>query len=163
MTTEQEKHRVWFESVVQPKLHALLGLSDHPRELLDFDDKLFFKELLADLELLALDDFATENQIEKICAGLEVLRLDGLNGSLFDLRDLALIATLENVVDRFLFFQKWQRYQNFRRRHGAVADEALVNAFRISALIKVFVHGLQVRASVLFGEGGPEGSTGQAS
>lgn len=155
MKSESEKHRLWFETVVQPKLQTLLDLSQAVIDLNSFDYKPFFKEFLADLELLALDNYPTENQVEKICAALEVLQKRSFEDSQFALRDVALVASLQSSLDRALFFGKWRTYQRFMKMYGPVEDEALVDAFRISVLLKMLVVDISQRASALIA-GAPE-------
>lgn len=153
MNSESEKHRLWYESVVQPKLKILNELSQGLLDLHSFEYKSFFKEFLADLEMLTLDSLATETKIEKICSAIEVLKKNNLaSNDDFSLQDLALIAYLNNPVDRLLFFRKWQKYMHFVKMHSPIDDEALVNAYRLSALIKNLVEDIQHRALILIAE-----------
>lgn len=152
MNSERDKYRLWYESVVQPKLQVLLDLSQSLNELESFAHKSFFKEFLADLELLTLDDYATECQVEKISAALEVLQRKTFADPQFVLRDVALVASLDNSLDRLLFFGKWRTYQRFVKTHGPIEDEVLVDAFRISGLLKLLVVDITQRASALIAE-----------
>lgn len=153
MKSESEKHQVWFETVVQPKLKTLSDLCDGTLALSSFNYKAFFKEFLADLEMLALDNILTETKIEKISAAMEILKKNNsFDNQDFPLRDLALIAYLNNPIDKFLFFKKWKKYTNFVKANGPVDDESLVNAYRLSALIQELVFDIEQRALTLITE-----------
>lgn len=152
MNSDSEKHRLWYENVVEPKLKVLLQLSEPTADLRLFEHKKFFKEFLADLELLALDNYLTENQVEKICEAFDVLKSRNFDNAEFVLRDVALVASLGNSVDRFLFFGKWRKYQRFVKAYGPVADEVLVDAFRLSALLRGLVGDITQRASAMIAE-----------
>lgn len=152
MTTESDKHRLWYESVVQPKLQVLLDLSQGSVDFHSFDHAKFFKEFLADLELLTLDNYTSEAQVDRISAALDVLKKNAFDESQFPLRDIALIASCKSSVDRLLFYSEWKKYQRYIKTHGPVSDEALVDAFRMSALLKMFVQDITLRASVLIVE-----------
>lgn len=153
MNSEREQHRVWFETVVQPKLNILNDLSKGAIDLHTFDFKAFFNEFLADLELLTLDNLVTEIRIEKICTAIELIKKSQLNSNQdFPLQDLALIAFLNNPVDRLLFFRKWQKYMQFVKTHSPIDDEDLVNAYRLSTLIKNLAEDIQRSALTVIAE-----------
>lgn len=152
MKSESEKHRLWYESVVQPKLQTLRDLSQAEIDLSTFEHKKFFKEFLADLEMLALDNYKTENMVEKISAAIEVLKKNNFNGQDISLKDLALIAFCKNAFDRLLFYGKWKKYQKFVKENGPVPDEVLVDAYRLSNLLNTFIDSINLRAQELISE-----------
>ncbi|MGZ3794685.1 MAG: hypothetical protein ACXVCP_20220 [Bdellovibrio sp.] len=153
MKSQEEQYRLWYETVVEPKLKKLAELNEGILDLDSFDHKVFFKEFLADLELLSLDNLVIETKIEKICAAIQVIKQNKtISSEEFSLRDLALIASLNNPVDRLLFFKKWKKYTDFIKIHGRIDDESLVNAYRLSALIKNLSEDVQRGAAAVIEE-----------
>ncbi len=162
MKSEQEKHRLWFESVVAPKIENLKQISENPNEIRSFEAKKFFKEFLADLELLGLDNYSTEVQVDRILLAMTIIQDPFFQTRPEDLRDVALISSLQNFGDRFLFWSKWRKYQLFLKSYGIVQDAVILDAYRISALLQSFILDISHRIELLL-QGEPAQIEVQAS
>lgn len=162
MKSEQEKHRLWFESVVAPKIENLKKISENSNEIGSFDAKKFFKEFLADLELLGLDNYSTEIQVDRILLAMTIIQDPFFQTRPEDLRDVALISSLQNFGDRLLFWSKWRKYQLFLKSYGSVQDVAILDAYRISALLQSFIFDISHRIEILL-QGEPARMDVQAS
>lgn len=149
MTSEQEKHRLWVESVVAPKIETLKKMIQDSDELRSFEAKKFFKELLADLELLGLDNYATETQVDRLVLAITIFQDPFFQKRPELLRDVALISSLHNIGDRILFWSKWRQYQLFLKSYGRVNDATILDAYRVSALIEFFVTDISYRIDLL--------------
>lgn len=162
MNSEQEKHRLWFESVVAPKMDILKQKIFDSNELRSFDFNKFFKEFLADLEMLGLDNYSTEAQVDRIILALTVVQDPFFQSRPEDLRDVALISSLKNVGDRFLFWSKWRKYQLFIKAYGTVDDATILDAYRVSSLLHFFISDISYRIELLL-QGQPAQTDAQAS
>ncbi len=149
MNSEIEKNQLWYNNVIEPKLKVLDELSLSALNLTDFEHNIFFKDFLADLEMLALDSYGTESKIDKIRAALDFLQDDNIRSQNINLKDIALIAYLDNSFDRILFFSRWRQYKHFKKAYAKVPDEVIFDATRVSVLLKNLVKDIQQRASEL--------------
>lgn len=158
MTGKSESLQLWYDSVVKPKLKTLSDLSLSLNELNTFDHKKFFKEFLADLELLSLDNYRSENQIEKISFAIEFLKKINLDNNHDFLKEMALISSLTNSFDKLLFFTKWQKHLKFKKSIGPIDDEIILDAYRLPTLIRVLVDDINQRAQLIILEAGKKSS-----
>ena len=151
MDFTQDKNKIWFDTVIAPKLQLLGDLSRSTQQILNFDHKAFFKEFLQDLEMLKLDSFYIETKIEKISAALDLVQeIEQQQADSF-LRDIAFIAFLNNPFDRILFFNKWRKYTHFKKSHQTISDDAILDALRLPVLLRKLVleiHKLSVEMKV---------------
>lgn len=134
-----EKHQLWYESVVQPKLAVLKELAASAENLEAFPLKEFFKGFLADLEMMGLDDYTVENYIEKILDGVEALKDAPLKESLGDLKQIAMMAMLSNNFDRALFLSYWTQYRPFIKKNKKLKNESIVNAYKIQIHLDLLI------------------------
>lgn len=162
MNSEQEKHRLWFEIVVSPKIESLKKISQNPNDLRSFEAKKFFKEFLADLELLGLDNYSTEVQVDRILLAMTIIQDPFFQTRPEDLRDVALISSLKNFGVRLLFLSKWRKYQLFLKSYGSVQDAAILDAYRISAMLQSFILDISHQIELLL-QGTPAPIDAQAS
>jgi hypothetical protein len=146
MNSDVEKNQLWYNNVIEPKLKVLDELSLSSLNLTAFEHNIFFKDFLADLEMLSLDSYGTESKIDKIRAALDFLQDDNIKSQNINLKDIALIAYLNNSFDRMLFFSKWRQYKHFKKIYSKIPDEVIFDATRVSVLLKNLVRDIQERA-----------------
>lgn len=152
MTGKSESLQLWYDSVIQPKLKTLSDLRLSLTDLNTFDHKKYFKDFLADLEMLSLDDYRSENQIEKINLAMEFLKKINLENKGEFLKEMALVSSLTSNFDKLLFFTQWQKYLKFKKTNGPIDDEIIVDAYRLPALIKLLIDDINQRAAIAISE-----------
>lgn len=152
MNTVNGKLHLWFESEIQPKLKALGELSRATTELHLFDEKKFFNELLADLEIMGLDNYQIENKVEAILSAIDFLKKYEFKIDDPRLVELAFIAFLQNPVDRMLFWNQWRNYSDFQERAGQVNDAIIHDAFRLTFLIAELIRVIEHQSNQLMSD-----------
>ncbi len=139
MSMVQESQSVWFKDVIRPQLDILTKYIANDSNIQSFDAKAFFKLLLADLEMLGLDNMVVENCTERIVQGIETIKATNLNMSHDELRELAMVALIKNRFERSLFKGYWSHYLPFMKKHKDIKDEAIVNAYKVQLHIQALV------------------------
>lgn len=130
---------VWYKEVIQPQLDILTQFITADANLDNFNAKTFFKHLLADLELLNLDNMVVENCTERIIEGIETLQKYEINSKEVNLREVAKIALLQSRFDRSLFKSYWSDYLPLMKKHKDLEDTSLVNAYKVQLHIHALV------------------------
>ena len=125
---EAKDTHLWFDDVIQPKLDVLRSWA----QTLSFDEaemKPFFREFLAELELVHLDDLAVENYIDLILDGARTLNTEPFASLDINLKEIASIAFLKNTFDRALFAGYWRHYRPLIQKHSDIKDSSILNAY----------------------------------
>lgn len=140
MNEEHDSQSLWFKDIVQPQLDILSKFLVQGADLKEFDANAFFKLLLADLELLGLDNMVVENCAERITDGIETIRGHNLDLADVDLREVAMVALLKSRFDRPLFKAYWSHYLPLMKKHKDLKDESIINAYKVQLHINALVN-----------------------
>lgn len=148
MGAKQKSYQIWFDSEIAPKLSVMESWLIDDILLVDFDSKKFFKEFLADLELMSLDDIAMETKVEKIEKAIQVIRLFKSQKD-WSLYDVAFSSMLQSSFDKVLFPQKQSLYKKFSAQFSELEIESqhLVDAYKFKSLVRKFIEDIRLSAA----------------
>lgn len=142
MEAKAQDSHLWFSNVIQPKLEVLRAWAQqstyNPEEM-----KSFFREFLAELELVHLDDITVENYIDLILDGAQTLNAEPFVTLDINLKEIAAIAVLKNTFDRALFVGYWKHYRPLIQKHGDLKDSSILNAYLIPRNLINLIHYLE--------------------
>ncbi len=137
MSSTVESNQRWFSEVVQPKLLQLREWAGSTQALVSLELTQYFKDLLIDLEVLSLDNFTVEIYMEDILDGARTLERKEISAQKKDqLKQIAMMALLQNTFDRALFKEYWTVYRPLMKRSPDLKDQSLINAFKLHTNLK---------------------------
>ncbi len=149
MGAKQKSYQIWFDSEIAPKLSVVQSWLVDEVVLVDFDSKKFFKDLLADLELMSLDDIAMETKVERLEKAIQVIRLFK-NHKDWSLYDVAFSSMLQSSFDKILFPQKQSLFKKFSAEFAnwSIESKHLIDAYKFKPLVLEFIEGIKTSAAI---------------